>query len=105
MAEKTKVYYEFRQISTDQVLVLDKPAQVTFQLWGPLGSNTCIINNAYILVNRLDSLDILGGGKYDWQVVLNNNQNEIDVTNYQIRFNGTGNILMVIIKYYENPSL
>lgn len=105
MAEKIKVYYEFRQISTDQVLVLDKPAQVTFQLWGGLGANTCIINNAYILVTRLDSLDILGGAKYDWQLVLNNNENEIDVTNYQIRFTGPGTILMVIIKYYENPSL
>jgi len=105
MAEKTKVYYEFRQINTDQVLILDKPAQVTFQAFGSGGGSVVIINNSYQLVSRIDSLDPLLFGKYNWELVLNNNLNEIDVTNYQIRFNGSAIILFVIIKYYENPNL
>ena len=101
---KNKIYYEFRIVQGNQTLVLEKPAQVTFQLIGGTGLfyGQCQINNTYNLETKEASLSAY---KYDWQVVLNNNQNEIDVTNYQIRFNGTGNILMVIIKYYENPSL
>ena len=103
MAEKTRVYYEFRQINTDQVLILDRPAQVTFQAFGLALGQKVIINNSYTLISRLESLDLLSG-IYNSELILNNNLNEIDVTNYQIRFTGTSILLVVIIKYYENPN-
>jgi len=99
---KVKVYYEFRTITTDQTIVLDRPAQVTFQLIGGLGES-CVINNIYLLITRKDSVD--GGKKLPWELILNNNENEIDITNYQVRFLITaGSYLNVIIKYYENPN-
>jgi len=102
MAQKTRVYYEFRTIQTDQVLVLDKPAQITFQTLGGLLAGSVVINNFYVLNTKQDSADPGGPGN-NFELILNNNVNEIDVTNYQIRFTGTGITLVVIIKYYEQP--
>lgn len=102
MAQKTKVYYEFRSFDRDTTLILDKPAQITFQVAG-LGTDEIIINNTYILRSRGDALN--GTFKYPWELTLNNNVNEIDITNYVIRFTAPGYVLQVIIKYYENPSI
>lgn len=98
MAIKTPILYEFRQITTDQILVLDNPASVWFQMLGVGGFVT--INNLYRLQSFQDSNSPLG--LFDWQLKLDNNVNELDVTNYIIRFAGTGS-LNLIIKYYENP--
>ena len=98
MALKTKILYEFRQIETDQVLVLDKPAQITFILFGSGGFAT--INNLYKIQSFADSKSALG--YLDYKLVLDNNVNEIDVTNYTIRLVG-GQSLTLIIKYYEQP--
>lgn len=102
MAQKTKVYYEFRSFDRDTTLILDKPASVTFQVAG-LGADDIIINNTYILRSRGDSLN--GTFKYPWELTLNNNENETDITNYTIRFTALGYVLQVIIKYFENPNL
>jgi hypothetical protein len=98
MAQKTKILYEFRQIQTDQILVLDNPASVWFQMLGFGGFVT--INNNYRLQSFQDSNS--PAGLFDWQLKLDNNVNELDVTNYVIRFAGTGS-LNIIIKYYEQP--
>ena len=97
MAQKTPILYEFRQVTTDQILVLDNPASVWFQMLGTGGFVT--INNIYRLQSYLESNS--AAGLFDWQLKLDNNVNEIDVTNYVLRFAGTGS-LNLIIKYYEN---
>ena len=100
MAQKTKVLYEFRQIQTDQILVLDNPASITFQMLGSGGFVT--INNLHRLQSYAESNSPLG--LFDWQLTLNNNVNELDVTNYSIRFAVPGIVsLNLIIKYYEQP--
>ena len=99
MAQKTPIIYEFRIINSDQVLVLDKPAQITFQLLGVAGQSV-VINNTFVLLTRTESLQV--PYKAPWELVLENNVNEIDITNYVIRFIGTPS-LYLIIKYYEQP--
>jgi|688.fasta_scaffold987349_2 hypothetical protein len=99
MALKTKILYEIRQIQTDQILVLDKPASVWFQVLGA-GGGFVIINNLYRLEPFQNSNSALG--VVDWQLKLDNNVNELDVTNYTIRFAGASQ-LTIIIKYYEQP--
>ena len=94
--EKTRIYYEFRTIQTNQTLVLENPAQVTFQCIGALG-DSLVINNNYRLSSRIEAFT---NYTEPWELVLNNNVNEIDVTDYTIRFN-TPCVLNIIIKYYE----
>ena len=101
MAKKTKVYYEFRQITTDQNIIIDKPASITFQLFGAAGLGfRAIINGTYPLVTRGDSIT---PGNFPFELTLNNNENEVDVSNYYVRFSGTPT-LNLIIKYFENPN-
>lgn len=99
MAQKTKVLYEFRTIETNQVLVLEQPAQITFQLQGAPGQ-AVIINENYTLLTRSESLQ--APFKSPFELTLNNNVNELDVTNYNIRFVGFPTLIL-IIKYYEQP--
>ena len=99
MAQKTRVLYEIRQIQTDQILVLDKPASVRFEVLGS-AVGFIVINNIYRLQPYLESNSALGTA--NWYLDLNNNVNELDVTNYNIRFNTTAT-LIIIIKYYEQP--
>jgi hypothetical protein len=99
MALKTRILYEFRTINTNQVLVLDKPAQITFQLIGVAGQGV-IINENYTLLTRTESLQ--APFKSPWELTLYNNVNELDVTNYNLRFIGTPT-LTIIIKYFEQP--
>jgi hypothetical protein len=99
MAQKTRVLYEIRQIQTDQILVLDNPASIRFEVLGS-AVGFVIINNIYRLQPFLESNSVLGTA--NWYLELNNNVNELDVTNYNIRFQTTG-VLTIIIKYYEQP--
>ena len=99
MAQKTRILYEFRTIQTNQVLVLDKPAQITFLCIGTLGQGV-IINENYNLATRTESLQ--APFKSPFELTLSNNVNELDVTTYNIRFIGTPT-LTLIIKYYEQP--
>jgi hypothetical protein len=99
MAQKTRVIYEFRTIQTNQVLVLDNPAQITFLCIGTIGQGV-IINENYNLTTRTESLQ--APFKAPFELILNNNVNELDVTTYNIRFIGTPT-LNLIIKYYEQP--
>ena len=99
MAIKTKVLNEIRQIQTDQILVLDNPASVRFQVLGS-GAGFVVINNIYRLQPFLESNSPLG--VVNWYLDFNNNVNEIDVTQFTIRFTAPLN-LFIIIKYYEQP--
>ena len=101
--DKIKVFYEFRILQGNQTLILEKPAQVTFQLIGdpPPLATQCTINNTYNLIGRVEAYNL--NFKFPFEVVLNNNDNENDVTIYNIRFSGyLGGFLYVIIKYYQN---
>jgi hypothetical protein len=99
MAEKIRILYEFRTINTNQTLVLDRPAQITFICIGVAGQGV-VINNNFNLITRTESLQ--APFKAPFELTLNNNDNEIDVTNYLIRFIGTPS-LQLIIKYFEQP--
>lgn len=99
MAQKTRVLYEFRTIQTNQVLVLDKPAQITFLCTGIVGQGV-IINENYNLITRTESLQV--PFKTPFELTLNNNVDELDVTNYNIRFIGTPTLTLTI-KYFEQP--
>jgi hypothetical protein len=97
---KKRVYYEFRTLQGNQTLILEKPAQVTFQYLGSIYGQ-CHINQGVFLEPRQFSLS--STYKFPFQVTLNNNENEEDRTIYTIRFFGyLGNQLRAIIKYYEN---
>jgi hypothetical protein len=99
MAQKTRVLYEIRQIQTDQILVLDNPASIRFEVLGS-AVGFVIINNNYRLQPFTESNSALGSA--NWFLEFNNNVNELDVTAYSIRFNTTA-VLTIIIKYYEQP--
>jgi hypothetical protein len=99
---KNKVYYETRIVQGNQTLVLENPAQITFQCIGGSGIfyGQVQINNTYVLDSSEESFN---SNKRPYELILNNNENEIDVSNYVIRFGGyLGTILRVIIKYYVN---
>lgn len=106
-----KIRYEFLIFNTDSTLILENPLSVEF-------INTCpdpnpafgdvFINKSIRLVPRWRAIaSPLGppliAGQYsdDYKLTLHNNLNEIDVTQYQIRFRqGTlFNRLIVIVKY------
>jgi len=95
--EKTRVIYEFRKLSGSQTLVLDRPAEITFQLFQV--GEFATINNSYRIQSRQDSLSPVG--LFDWQLSLKNNVNEVDVTQYVINMSSITGILNCIIKYYE----
>jgi hypothetical protein len=86
--KKQNVKYQFLQYSsttTDTLqvnLVLNGPASVQFICKGPATIGRVLINNIY----NLDSVEsfISGVAKHDYQLILNNNINEIDTTNYTI---------------------
>jgi len=102
MAEKTRVYYEFRTVNQDGNIIIDKPASITFQLFAGAGLGYRVnINGAFFLIPRADSLN--APYLLPWELTLNNNENEVDVTNYYVRFTGTPTLLL-IIKYFENPN-
>ena len=93
MAIKTKVLNEIRQIQTDQILVLDNPASVRFQVLGS-GAGFVVINNIYRLQPFLESNSPLG--VVNWYLDFNNNVNEIDVTQFTIRFTAPLNLFIII---------
>ena len=105
--KKQKVRYEFYNFQTgpsgvsNTTLVLDKPASVKFVVTGAgLGADLVTINNAYQLqsVNLFTTI----GSQYPYELILENNQDEIDITNYSINIFSPANAitLKVIAKYY-----
>jgi len=106
--EKTQnIRYEFYSYEAgptgtfNTTLVFENPASLKFVLCGNGGlGDEAIINNIYRL-NALNTF-ISGVAKNPYELVLNNNLNEVDKTVYTIRINNpTINtiILKVIVKY------
>jgi hypothetical protein len=104
--EKQKVRYEFYNFQTgptgisQQTLVLENPASIKFVCTGTGGgADQVIINNTYILCPI--NVFMTGVPQFPFELILNNNINEIDVTNYSIRITSPANSinLKVVAKY------
>jgi hypothetical protein len=103
--KKQKVRYEFYEfqgtnaIADTQInLKLENPAQVTFINTGPL-TTLVTINNIFKL-NCVGDY-VTGAAAEPYELILSNNQDEIDVTNYSIVIQA-GGVLKVICKYFVN---
>lgn len=103
MENKTqKIRYEFFTYNgftgtiTSYTLSLNQPCEVRFIFTNSIGG-FAIINNTYNLESYGDT--ILGTAVLPYELILKNNLDEIDVTNYQIRIKEEG-LITVICKYY-----
>ena len=105
---RQKVRYEFYNFQTGPTgitqinLVLENPTSIKFVLTGNGGAtDECIINNTYNL-QPLGIYTSVGGANYPYELILNNNINEIDITNYSIRITSPANSinLKVVAKYF-----
>lgn len=102
MAEKIEVSYQIYTVNssggqpTTQTLVLNKPASVRFLvLASSPGTGFALINNVYQLNSFVDTNS--GTSFSPSELLLENNDNEIDVTQYTIT---TNCVVKVICKYY-----
>ena len=103
--KRQKVRYEFYNYQStglplSTTLVLNGPASVKFICTdnNPLNAKT-IINNTFVLQAVTDFTT--GNALYPYELLLDNNENEIDVTNYQINLQPNSE-LQVVAKYYVN---
>jgi hypothetical protein len=105
---KQKVRYEFYSFQTgptgvfNTTLVLENPASVKFILTGNGGvTDICTINNAYNL-QPVGIFTSAIGANFPCELILENNENEIDITNYSINITSPANSinLKVVAKYY-----
>lgn len=107
-----KTRREFLVFNTNQTLVLENPLSVEFYNFYDLPTinqdGDVTINNTLTLIPYWRSLGLSGSAILSPQFFaslyyfkVENNPNELDVTQYQIRFfnNSTGNKLIVIVKY------
>ena len=93
-----KVEFKFFVYDTDQTLVLSNPAEVKFLNVGS-GGNIVVINQIF----KLQPLEtyLAGTSIYPYEYNLKTNLNEIDTTQYQIKFQGGGVArLYVLLKYF-----
>lgn len=102
--KRQKVRYEFYTFSgqvgvivTQINLKLENPASIKFVYEGLAGS-FAQINNIYFLSPLIDTNT--GVAPYPSTLVLENNQDEIDVTNYSLKI-GQGQVV-IICKYFIN---
>lgn len=102
--KKQKVRYEFYEyqgngISDTQInLKLENPASITFINTGPL--NTLVTINKIYKLNCVGDY-VTGAAAEPYELVLTNNQDEIDATNYSVILEATA-VLKVICKYFVN---
>lgn len=98
-----KVRYEFYTFIADngvfsQTLVLSNPASVKFiNTDSNLGNSRTIINNQYVLQAQVDYLN--GTAIYPYELTLENNKDEEDVTQYTILMKPNSE-LKIVCKYY-----
>lgn len=78
-------------------LNLERPAEVRFLFTSPLPGTYCIINQTYVLAPLNDFISGITNAPYE--LILKNNLQEIDITNYQINILNVGT-LFVTCKYY-----
>ena len=105
---RQKIRYEFYNFQTgpsgvfNTTLVLENPASIKFVLTGNGGAtDLCTINNAYNL-QPIGIFTSAIGANFPCELILENNQDEIDITNYSINITSPGNSinLKVIAKYF-----
>jgi len=97
--ETKKTRVEYLSYSTNQTIVLEEPAEVIFINTGAVGDRV-VINNNLILSSTLATNS--GVAQFPSTFTIKNNANEVDTTNYTIRFVGlTDPRLYVIVKYYQ----
>ena len=102
--ERQNVRYEFFPYNAsgnvlNQTLVLNNPASVKFVMFG--SSGTCTINNVYTLQGCTAVFN--GTSNSPYELILENNSDEIDNTTYKISLDGItfGDAnLIVICKYF-----
>lgn len=98
MNKYIKTRIEYNSYNTNQTLVLDNPAEVIFINAGATGDRV-VINNNLILSSTLATNN--GTAQFPSRLEVKMNSNEVDSTNYVIRFVGTADPrLYVIVKYY-----
>lgn len=96
--ETKKTRVEYFSYSTNQTIVLEEPAEVIFINTGAVADRV-VINNNLILSSTLATNS--GVAQFPSTFTIKNNINEVDTTNYTIRFIGaTDPRLYVIVKYY-----
>ena len=100
MAEKIEVRYEFYEYTENATIDLYNPASVTFINGATNATNIVSINNVILLQALADNP--LAPSNYANERVLSNHSNEIDLTQYTIKFNEDPrtNKLWVIAKYF-----
>jgi hypothetical protein len=103
--DKSNIRYEFYSFETgptgnfSTTLVLNKPASIQFILCGTGNVNDfCVINN---LFNLSPIGTLIAPRELPFELILNNNLNEIDNTNYTIRIQSPLNSvqLKIVCKY------
>jgi len=98
--KKIKTRTEFYFFNRNQTIVLEEPAEVIFINCSALPDRV-IINNNLTLDTTLATNS--GVAQFPSSFTIKHNPNEIDVTNYTIRFVSTTDPrLIVICKYYVN---
>ena len=98
--KRIKTRTEFFLYNRNQTLVLEEPAEVIFINCGAVG-DLLTINNNLILSSHASTTSV--GSQFPNTYTIKRNPNEIDITNYTIRFLTTIDPrLIVIAKYYVN---
>lgn len=96
--KRIKTRTEFYFFNRNQTIVLEEPAEVTFINVGASGDRI-VINNNLILDSHQTATST--GSQFPSTFTIKHNPNEVDVTNYTIRFITTIDPrLYVICKYY-----
>ena len=96
--KRIKTRIEYFSYSTNQTIVLEEPAEIIFINTGAVADRV-VINNNLILSSTLATNN--GTAQFPSSLTIKMNPNEIDTTNYIIRFVGTTDPrLYVIVKYY-----
>lgn len=103
--EKKKIRYEFYQFTSQpggtltKNLVLNNPSEVYFYVTSAT-TGRVVINNIW----QLNSIKqyTLGTGNFNYELLLKNNENEIDVTDYNINILSANTSVFVKCKYYTD---
>ena len=103
-SNKVRVRYEFFTYSaplgslvTQVNLKIENPASIRFVSVGP-AATVAVVNNTYFLGNIPD---FTAGLTPPYELILENNANEIDVTTYSLKISVNG-VVNVICKYFVN---
>ena len=105
MEKRKKIKWEFKQLSQTGRVDIPKGAIEVRFFFSLSGDNTtaAIINQTYIL----DSFSKFTSGaqsRYPYELILINNTNEEDVTEYYVKMK-PASIMTVIYKYYVNEGV